>query len=1322
MKRITIIISVVVLLVPGWAAAQELTGRITGLVTDEQGAVIPGASISATHTATNTVYQATTGAVGKFTIPNVRLGLYDIAVEFTGFRRTIVQGVLVEVGGTADINVVMQIGTLAEEIVVEGSASQEIINTVDAELGTVVDERRVLELPLNGRNASHLTLLQAGAYFERASDGRGDKLIVHGQRHRSINITLDGIDTQDNLNRASSVMLDQPLLALAAENVQEFRVVTGISSAEFSRGGVQVSAVTRGGTNDFHGSAFWFHRNAVTSANEFFNNANNVETPPLNRHQYGGRIGGPILKDKFFFYFGMQITEEKRAIPHNRTVYTAEARQGIFRYLDDLLTTPANVAANPGLIRSVNLLECGANIQAALGRDCVDSRFDLTHRYVSGNSVVTDPFITGDVFGGIPLPNNFLSGDGLNTGGFRFNALSNTREYLPSARLDYTINDSHRFNVTANYVDRDIDGDFINNREPRFPAFGPLGARTTLSRGFSGTLTSTLSPTSVNQFRFGVLLGENAFIRLQPFDTDFHLDFFNITDPWDPGGGLSARDNETWHVRDAYTWVRGNHQFRFGAEWRQRGLDNVSFSEVLPLGEIDFDDADFDPGFSESNLRALSGGTDIESTDFNRVLQTMNELVGGIGQIEVRYNVESLTAGFVSGAPERRIWRTREFDAYFQDTWSVTSNLTLNLGLRWEFATPPIETRGLILIPEGGGDAVFGVSGQEGFFNPGTFAGRPCSSLSGLPSSPTTDNVRSMILDCAVPYIPGGSNNGLPLWNTDKDNFGPVLGLAWDPWGDGKTSIRLGGRISFMQDHFAITHSNVDDNEGLRVDQDCEPNDNIPCLNDYEYLRDIDPARPPIAAVPTFSLPTVRTFLNSTAQDFRTFVDDLETPYYSEWTLGIQREIMTDTVFEVRYVGNRGTKLRRVTDFNQFNIFASDSQTGMTFLESFIIAQSNLACNRASGAGSDFSSTSAGLAAGCITANPLMDDLIAGDPARLDSRTNLINALNFNEPGEFAYRLTQTETSRPSSGESRIRGGSFWGQVLNGRFPANFFLANPFINSSRALNNDSWSKYHALEVELRRRFSRGLTYQINYTFNRALADYDGDENALLNDTRPSSVLFPEFNTREIMPRHLFKANWLYELPVGPGKGLDPESAIAQKLLGGWQVGGIVNRRSGRPLNINSGRGAFHRRAISDDNTVNLSQQLSHAELRKLTGVRDVSGAVVYLDPCLSSVVGGACTDPNAIPGLFLLPNSGELGRLGHSIIFGPNRFSLDFNLSKNTRINEQYSVEFRWEVFNAFNNVAFANPETDIFDSDFGEITNTILRPREMQFAIKINF
>jgi hypothetical protein len=1301
------------LLAAGGLAAQNLSGTIEGKVSGPGGEVVAGATVTATHAATNASRSAETTAVGRFAIPGVRLGFYLVSAAAPGFQRAVVENVLVQVGGAATVLITLSAGEATFAVTASAEAAQADLNLVNAELGGVADERRVLDLPLNGRNAVELALQQAGVDFERDNLGQGDKLFIHGQRHRAINFTLDGIDTQDNLNRASTTMVDQPLLPMAAENVQEFRVITGLPSAEFGRGGAQITAVTRSGGNDLHGSLFEFHRNTVLNANDFFNNSAAVPRPPLVRNQFGGRLGGPLIRNKTFFYLGYQQTREARSIAVNRTVYTAEARQGSFRFLDGLRTTPQNAAANPGRVRSLNLLECSPAVDAAFGRGCFDGRFS------AANPSAPDPFVASEVLGLTPAPNNFDLGDGLNTGGFRFNTPSKTSEHLPAARLDHRFSDVHAFYATLNYVDRDIQGDFINNREAKYPGQPPLGSRVTHAKGLSAALTSTFSPAIINEFRFGFLGGENAFLITQPFSTGFTLDLNTISDPYDSASGDEVRDNEVFHLRDTVSAVRGKHQIKFGGEWRQRTIDTYNFDLIRPFGEISLDDNDNPPGFTNGDLSARAGGT-VDTSDAETARDLMNNLAGALGEIRQRFNVRSLDSGFVPNQPQRRIYRNRELDLFVQDAWFLTPNLTLNGGLRWEYASVPVETQGLLLAPEGGLDAVFGPSGRGGFFRPGVFDGPPCASLGNLPRPAATANAIALIEDCATQYFPAGAVNGRPLWNDDYNNFAPVIGLAWDPFGDGRTSVRAGFRISYMQDAFSIIDGNLDDNEGLLVDQICTPAAGD-CRNNPPgpfLLRDLGET-PAVPQTPEFVLPSFRSILDSNSADFRVFNPELATPYYSEWTLSVAREIRPNLTLELRYIGNRGAKLRRLADFNEINIHAVDSVTGMSFFDSFLIARSNLGCNRSTGNASFGFDDASG--AGCIQPNPLMAALIAGEPGQLRTNAVLQEALEFGEAGHFANQYMQAQTSRPGPGEGRIRGGSFWGQVLAGRFPANFFMANPFVASARGMVNDSFSTYHALEIELRRRLAGGFTLQANYTYGKALSDYDGDDNTLFNATRPSAVRNPRYTLQQFMPRQQFNANWLYELPFGPGKPIALRGSLTRALLGGWRTGGLLSWRSGRPFSILSGLGAFHTRFVSQENTVDLARPLSNDELSEQAGRRDIGGGVFWIDPCTSAVLGGDCSS-GASPGLFRLPAAGRLGELPQTPFTGPGRFLFDFNLVKRHRIEERFDIEFRWEVFNLFNNPNFALPESNIFSSNFGQISQTVSSPRLMQFALKLNF
>ena len=286
--------------------------------------------------------------------------------------------------------------------------------------------------------------------------------------------------------------------------------------------------------------------------------------------------------------------------------------------------------------------------------------------------------------------------------------------------------------------------------------------------------------------------------------------------------------------------------------------------------------------------------------------------------------------------------------------------------------------------------------------------------------------------------------------------------------------------------------------------------------------------------------------------------------------------------------------------------------------------------------------------------------------------------------------------------------------MLAGRLPVNFFNVNPFVASARAMTNNSFSTCHALEVEVRRRFAQDFTLQANYNLSKALSDFDGDENTLLNEDRITRRN-PRYEYGEIAPRQTFNANWIYELPLGPGKRLGAgATGFRRRLLAGWQVGGIVSARSGRPITILSGVGTFTRSALSDSNTADLSRPMTNGELRELTGRRSLAtgqgtGGVFWIDPSLSRT-------------LFVLPPPGRAGNLPQTPVFGPGRFTTDLNISKRTRLNERANLEFRWEIFNAFNHVNFNVPETDILSPSFGQIFRTVTNPRLMQVALKVNF
>lgn len=1234
-------------------SAQTVRGRIEGVVRDAQGGIIPNAAVSATNIGTGGTFRAVSSGEGTFVILEVQPGTYRLTAEATGFKKFITEGIVVQVATVSNVNVTLEAGQVSETITVNASEAQEVVNSANPEVGDVVDRQRILDLPLDGRNPLELTALQAGVQLRTNADGEIDRFSINGNRTVANNITVDGVNASDNfLKTPGNVTL--PVIPVSVESVGEFRVTTALPSAEFGRGTAQVNAITASGTNQLRGSLFEFHRNTVFNANTFFNNATvsadtgkTLPREPLIRNQFGGRLGGPVKlpksvfgplgydgKDRTFFFFSYEGKRESRGLSRNRTVYSAQARQGIFRYLNNLPTTPANAAANPAAIRSVNVLGLNAN------RTTLDS-------FVSRYLALT------------PLPNNFQLGDGLNTGGYRFNATILSPSDIFSGRFDHKLNDKHALEATLSYGDVNFLGDYINEGEPLFPN-APYRTRNTLGRGGSATWRATLAPTLINEARVGAQLSTLTFGNTATFPEGYQIDFGTITDPVNDFLG-SGRNLRVVQFTDNLTWIRGSHNFKTGVELRSLWVHRYTLADTLP--RADFSTATNDPGFTRTTQ--FPGST---TADFNNARTLANNITGAIGSVFQTFNVLQRGSGFVPGAPEVREYGNREVDAYAQDTWRFRPNLTLSLGMRYEYQTAPRELNGMALLPVGGSAALYGISGKGNLFQPGTLTGQTTTVL----------------------------NYADELYKADKNNVAPVIGFAWDPFKKGKTSLRGGYRISYVRGSFNTIDGTLDDNEGLVLTTQ---------RNLGGFLRNgIAPA-----PVPTFNIPAAQSIQVSSTVDIRAFDENLRTPYVQEWTFSVQREVLRNTSLEVRYVGNRGIRLYRGYDINEVNILARDSRTGQTFLDAFRLAQNNLeAFKKARPTGTPnfkYDATIPG-----SRPNPLFDDvLFRGRAASEFQLTNYVQRLEEGRVGDFADYVSRVRLA------NNRRGDPFFAAVDAGLLPLNFFRANPNVRGAQLFGNASFSTYHALQVELQRRLRGGLRVQMNYSFAKGLSDFigsTGDTNSFLT-LRNTRLETGQFNNT-----HQFNANFIYDLPVGRGrKLLRNVKGAPRQLISGWQLGGIMRFNSGDPLSLLSGRGTFNRDDRSALNSVDVTGNLSREQLQALASVKTTASGVVYLDPNFAP---GSSGDASKV--IFLNPEAGTNGSLGLSSIFGPRFWNFDFSALKRTRLTERTNLEFRAEIFNLFNTVNFDNPVTSINSANFGRITSIAGRPRLMQFALRLNF
>ncbi|HET9713388.1 MAG TPA: hypothetical protein VFP64_15955, partial [Pyrinomonadaceae bacterium] len=927
------------------------------------------------------------------------------------------------------------------------SESQTVINTENAELSTVVTEKQINDLPLNGRNPIQLAALQAGVSTNTTVRNSN----VNGMRGSYNNITWDGINIQENYLRGNQ---SSGLFAQAAPSVAgvgEFTITTQNASAADGTGAAQIKIVTPRGSSQFHGSLFEFWRNSALNANTFFNNAAGQPKPYLNQHQFGGNIGGPFAlprfgeggpvltqKDKLFFYAYYEETREAQQTLLTRTVLSSPARLGSFTYrrLDNQQ------------LQTINVL-------------------NLTGRTI-------DPRISR-LIDQTPLPND-LAGDRINTNGFSFNSPSGSTEKLFGYRINYDVSQKHRFDVVYSKDSINVPNDTFNNTGEPFPGLPGKGQFPKRSRG-AAAWNWAPTQTITNEFRAGYYHQRSLFIGdAIEYEGNTRLAFpLNLTNPVQ-NSLTSGRNGKIHELMDNASWVRGNHLIRFGGNFRRVHLEPFSFAGVIPQYTIGFGTQNPNP-LSSTNLAQFPGR--ISTTEFNNASNLLAFLSGAVSSGSQTFNVTSATSGFVKGAEQRRNLIYDLYAAYVSDTWRLGEpNLTLNLGLRYEYIGPVRERDGIGLLP---------VGGLESLRNP------------------------NVSIDLA-----GGGANTRPFYNPDKNNFAPNFSFSWDPFNKGKTVVRGGYSLSFVIDSIIQMAENaaIDGNQGLTAVS--SPN-NLSGTVSGGGLRPID--------TPAFNVP--RTLDDQlTLSQFPTLftIDpDLKTPYVQQWTVGIEHEILPNTAVEVRYVGNRGVKLLRGIDINQVRIFENG------FLQDFLRAQRNLELSTALNATNS-----------AIPASPAFNAAVPGSQVltifpRIGRRglfttatgntldSAIVNLISQGQVGELVntYVASRNTYLTPGVNGSSI-GSSFF-------LPANFKAG-----AVDYIGNGSWSTYNALQAEIRRRLTRGLYFQANYTYSKAYTDFEGSDanfSALLDLTLGGTVE-KKRQTNDVT--HVFKANAVWELPIGPG--------------------------------------------------------------------------------------------------------------------------------------------------------------------------------------------
>ena len=1254
-RFLTLSFSLVLLMTAiGWS--QVSTSSITGTVQDSSGAFIAGARVSAVNEATGVSYETSTTGSGDYTISAVPPGNYTINITHHNFRTLTSTHNVLQVGVPLVVNGALQVGTASEVIQVE--ATQERVETTNAMISDVVTQKETVTLPLNGRNPLALITLEPGL-TQRTTAGAGSGTHVFGSRDRSHNVTIDGIDS----NESSVPNPQSNLYRLNPDNTQEFRVVTHNATSEFGRNsGANVAIATKSGTNDIHGDVFYFNRNTAFNADEWFNKYNRIvngnqfsRKADLKLNQYGTDVGGPIIKDKTFWFFSFQQNAIQQAIPIAQSygtplVYTPMMRSGIFRYFvpdpkNPLTINGTTIKGNSTLLVDRNgnpiVPPCGTSVTVNCIAQVNIPQLDATTNtaaHPTGPGII-DPTIA-NLVSKLPLPNDYGSaGDGLNFAGFSWTPPSHFAGPNVLGRLDHIFNPHN--NVFGRYMWADFDttqGDFLNARPSVYPGFPPEGTVYRNTHNLALSYRHVFNDNLVNEvttgyslFNFRFNLRENqTSVNPPPYAQDCFggASFLTVNMPY-CNTPHTQRVVTNIQFIDNLSWVRGSHNYKFGANIRnyRHNDERGSPGGFNQPATIKFGDSLRSAGFTTP--------AGMSSTDVSAFNNVATEILGIPGRVDQAY-VANIPGDFYASTLSRLHTIARQFDLYAQDEWKFRPNLTLNYGVRWEFNPPATDAAHELFVPDR--------------------------------------------------FITDFSRGNVNFVKSDKwwkrmnaNAFAPRIGLAYSPGNSAKIVIRAGYGIAF--DTLSTFQVTAIGGKVPGTVKQCRPtvngNSTPGCASISlpgggrltQLLGAINPFTLPSPSTPpsTQFSPVPAAFTN--APDVGAFDPNLKLPTVHEWSLSIQRELPLQTIVQIGYVGKHGSHLYRAYDINQLRT----DQPG--FLDSFLIARTNVrnGCN----ADGTFSNGTAG----CGQSPTLLRQLVGcGSTACTTQNLNgstFKNQFLQNGLGESARRIDTT----------------FFTQMLAAGFPANYFRPNPQFSGIFFQDSQGSSIYHGAFIQLRRQFSKDLGFGASYTFSKSIDDMSVDPTGASsggglssqNSRTPTDVRNFKLDraVSDFDNTHIVSVNLIYDLPFGQGKRFAGASGWLNQVIGGWTFTTIHDWQSGEPFTVNSGIRTANGFKVS---RAALVGPMPSTDLKFVPGVE---GPVAFDASGLDSTTN--CRTINKTSSQLCIPEPGQYG-LGRNAFRGPGFWNTDMALLKNFKITERIQTQFRAEFFNVFNHVNFENP------------------------------
>jgi hypothetical protein len=1288
------------------AWGQTGTSTIRGVVTDEQGRVVPNATVTLTNIDTNAVRNTKTTDSGAYVFDLITPADYRLEVDAKGFKKKVIANAKALIGKQTEENIQLDVGANTEIVEVQASAQEAMINTQDATLGNNFESMQITQLPLEARNIVDLLSLQPGATREG---------YVTGARADQANVTLDGVDINNaqtgnaEIPRSTNGLLigaldndrgditSGPVLRLNSEAIEEFRVTTANGNANQGRSsGSQVNLITKAGTNKFHGAAFEFHRSRGFTANDWFNNHAGVPRTPLQRNTFGGALGGPIVKDRAFFFYSYEGRHDASGQSVVRTVPLANLGQGTinYEYCTDAACNGVQQASltvspsNPGPF--------GGPDGAGINQAALDALAEAAAKYPA---------------------NDTTTGDQLNTGGFRFNAPTPTKLNSHVAKLDFNINSHQTAFFRTNVI-------YDHQTLPQWLPDTPSPETWSHPWGIAAGHTWTIGNHWVNNFRYGFT--RQAFTDggdSTGNDTDFRFVF-------QPNGETHplSRVTPVHNFTDDLSWIKGNHNIQFGVNIRKINNQRVSFATAYDFAETNpsfyLNTGANVPGDFQAYLDANGlPGDENAGESLLSTIQVRNAGTAAIGRFT------ELTSNFTfdkngnllpAGAPTSRNFATQAYDSYVQDTWKVRPNLTLTLGLRYSLERPVYETQGYEVQP--------GISGGSGC---------QLTSLSTIfhrrldAAAQGTNYTDPICVNRSGP-----ANGGPSMYNWDKNNFQPRVALAWSPDGGSGFFGRVFGNKgqSVLRGGFALTNDYY--GQALAVDWDL--NNSLGFTSNFtNHANTFDSSTAngkPIGPLFTgfgqdvrsligtaggtvpggLSFPLQASVLNGDdefGERIESSMDSgLHAPREYVWNFTFERTLPKGAIFSASYIGRKGRSLLAHRDVTAFNNLR-DPQTGLDWYT----AATTLEKLRQQGV--DISQVpsliSTDVANYFNNVFPAGMASIIGDYDGLDYDPAWTNAQAFF--GEY-----QLNDFFEANDWTDIQAEADLAMAFNGNGP---HFMQPQYGTLSAWSTIGNSNYHALAVSFRQRLS-SLTFDFNYTWSHSLDDasglqaefgvggnFQGNGSFIVNPIRQHD----NYASSDFDVRHNINADAVWSLPFGRGKALlGNSSRLVDAFLGGWQLSGIFRWNTGLPVTSPYDDGRW---ATNWDFQANVTP---------LTPIHACANKPVNGTPNLF----GNC-DITAIYQNFRNAYPGETGPRNY--LRYPGYVDLDLGLGKSWKITENHQLQIRWDVFNVTNTqhltswsnggvaadpgLTGATPPDDFYN--FTQIQG---QPRVMQIGLRYSF